>query len=479
MPLQIFNTMTGKKEPFEPLTPGKVGIYVCGPTVYDMAHIGHARAYVSFDTAVRYLRRRFDVTYVRNYTDVDDKIIKRAHEVGDDPAELAERFIREFELDMDLLGVARGDIQPKVTEHIDEIVALVAELVERGLAYAVAGDVYYAVEKFVGYGKLGRRKLDDMEAGARVEVDGKKRHPMDFALWKAVKPGEPFWASPWGEGRPGWHIECSAMSAKYLGATFDIHGGGKDLVFPHHENEIAQSEAASGQTLARVWMHNGFVNVDNEKMSKSLGNFFTIRDVLDRFDAQALRYLLLTTHYRSPINFSDQSLREAEARIKYIYETLARLDRAKVGGPSGGPYREAWVGDLRARFETSMDDDFNTADAIGELSRVFALINDILDHPGDTDTDARTLRALASALADAGTVLGLFTEDATTVLARMEERRQAAAGVDPAFVDEKIAERARARAAKDFARADAIRGELETLGVVIRDGPDGTTWEMA
>jgi cysteinyl-tRNA synthetase len=478
MTQQIYNTLSGAKEPFAPQTPGRVGIYVCGPTVYDMSHVGHARVYVAFDTVVRYLRRRYEVSFVRNYTDVDDKIIKRAAEVGEPPAELAASFIREFETDMDALGVLRADVQPRVTDHIPEIVALIEKLVESGHAYSAEGDVYFAVESFSRYGRLGRRELDDMEAGARVEVDAKKRHPMDFALWKAAKPGEPAWPSPWGEGRPGWHIECSAMSAKYLGTTFDIHGGGKDLIFPHHENEIAQSEAASGETFARLWMHNGFVNVDNEKMSKSLGNFFTIREVLEKFDPQALRHLLLTTHYRSPINFSDRLLHEAEARIKYVYETLARLRSNVSDGPAEPPYREPWVAEVVSRFEAAMDDDFNTAEAIGDLSKAFSAVNDILDHPGDADTDARTLRALAAGLAEIGDVLGLFTEDPEVVLARLEARRQSAAGIDPSFVEQKIAERAAARQAKDFHRADSIRDELAALGVVLKDSAGGTTWEM-
>ncbi|OGQ77769.1 MAG: cysteine--tRNA ligase [Deltaproteobacteria bacterium RIFOXYA12_FULL_58_15] len=479
MTLHIYDTMAGQKRPFTPLEPGKVGIYVCGPTVYDMSHVGHARVYVAFDTIVRYLRRKFTVNYVRNYTDVDDKIIKRAREHNEEPGVLAQRFISEFEADMQSLGVAPANLQPRVTDHIKEIVDLVERLIKSGAAYPVDGDVYFSIEKFPTYGRLGRRRIDDMEAGARVEVDMKKHHPMDFALWKAAKPGEPFWDSPWGKGRPGWHIECSAMSAKHLAESFDIHGGGKDLIFPHHENEIAQSEAASGKTLANYWMHNGFVNIDNEKMSKSLDNFFTVREVLEKFDAQALRYFLLTTHYRSPINFSDQSVREAEARVKYLYETLARMDATITDGPTAGTYREAWVGDLVAGFEATMDDDFNTAKVIGDLSEAFSLVNDILDHPKDKDTDARTLRALRTAITEIGSVLGLFTDNPAVVLERLSSRRQKDAGVDPLAVEDLIAERAAARKAKDFARADAVRNELAAMGVVIKDSPQGTTWEMA
>ena len=479
MSLSIYDTMSGQKVPFTPLTPGKVRVYVCGPTVYDMSHIGHARAYVAFDVAVRYLRRFYDVLYVRNYTDVDDKIIKRANELKQPPADVSERFIKEFETDMAALGVAKADVQPKVTLHIAEILELIQSLIDRKVAYARGGDVYFAVDKFAPYGKLSKRNLEDMEAGARVEPSEHKTNPLDFALWKAAKPGEPSWDSKWGKGRPGWHIECSAMSQKYLGETFDIHGGGKDLVFPHHENEIAQSEAAHQAPLAKVWMHNGFVNVDNEKMSKSLGNFFTIRDVLQKFDPQALRYFLLTTHYRSPINFSDGALREAEARVRYIYQTLARLKAAKTPGPMSPPYRDETLGEALARFTAAMDDDFNTAKVLGDLSEIFKLVNDTLDRPRDPDVDGRTLRMVDEILTTVGSVLGLFGEDPAALLARLEARRKQEQGIDSARVEALIADRAEARKSKDFARADAIRKELLGMGVAIKDGPKGTTWEMA
>jgi cysteinyl-tRNA synthetase len=476
--LHIYNTMSGRKELFVPATPGRVRLYVCGPTVYDMSHIGHARAYVAFDIVARYLRLDHEVLYVRNYTDVDDKIIKRAQELSEPPSSVSERFIREFQTDMVALRVKSADIEPKVTEHVGDIVDLIDILVSRGFAYMAGGDVYYAVEKFTRYGQLSRRNLDDMEAGARIEPSEHKRNPLDFALWKAAKPGEPAWDSPWGKGRPGWHIECSAMSRKYLGDTFDIHGGGKDLIFPHHENEIAQSEAAYAKPLARVWMHNGFVNVDNEKMSKSLGNFFTIREVLEKFDPQALRYFLLTTHYRSPINFSDAALRDAEGRVRYIYQTLARLEKAVQPGPSEPPHRESWVSDIEARFTAAMDDDFNTAKVLGDLSDVFRLVNDTLDKPQASDVDQRTLRAVQKALALVGGVLGLWDESPDGVLGRMEARRQAERGVDAKQVEQLLQERAEARRKKDFARADAIRQQLSQMGVSIKDGPSGTTWEM-
>lgn len=477
MTLQIYNTLSHSKEPFVPIKGGEVGIYVCGPTVYDMSHIGHARAYVAFDCVTRYLRRRFKVTYVRNFTDVDDRIIQRAAEVGEPASSVSERFIAEYSKDMEALGVLPADVEPKVTEHIAEIIALVQRLVERGLGYQVDGDVYYAVDKFSSYGRLSRRSLDDMEAGARVEVNEKKHNPMDFALWKSAKEGEPEWESPWGKGRPGWHIECSAMSKKYLGSTFDIHGGGKDLIFPHHENEIAQSEAASGQKFVNYWMHNGFVNLDNEKMSKSLGNFFTIRDVLEKFDAQALRYFLLTTHYRSPISFSDAMLKEAESRVRYLYDTLKRMDDAVGDGTAVAPHLAGWSGDLVSRFEAAMDDDFNTPKALGEMSEAFRLANDILSKPLD-DVGERTLRAMRAMLRDVGATLGLFLEPPATVLGRMEQRQRAARGIDEAEVERLVAERTAARGAKDFARADALRDELAAMGVVIKDSASGTSWEL-
>ena len=481
MTVKIYNTLTGQKEEFTPLEEGKVQMYVCGPTVYDMAHVGHARSCVAFDVVVRYLRRHYEVTYVRNYTDVDDKIIKRANELDEPPFELSERYIKEFKHDMKVLGLDEPDVEPKVTEHIQEIIDMVQSLVDKGAAYASEGDVYYSVNKFEGYGKLSKRSIEDMEAGARVEVSELKKHPMDFALWKSVKPGEPFWESPWGPGRPGWHIECSAMSSKYLGSTFDIHGGGKDLIFPHHENEIAQSEGCTDCTSVRYWMHNGFVNVDNEKMSKSLGNFFTVRDVCEKFDGQTIRFYLLTTHYRSPINFSDVALSEAEGRLKYLCETQSRLLAAVEGKESSseGAYREEWVGTIMERFDDAMSDDFNTAKALGDLSDVFKLVNEVLDKPSDEATDLRTLGAIQAALGEVGKVLGVFLENPSEVLERIAGRRQAESGIDPAAIDQLIEDRVAARQAKNFQRADEIRDELVAMGVLLKDQGGQTTWELA
>ncbi|MEC9465289.1 MAG: cysteine--tRNA ligase [Myxococcota bacterium] len=483
MAVRIYNTLTRQKEEFVPLVPGKVGMYVCGPTVYDMAHVGHARSCVAFDLVVRHLRRRFDVNYVRNYTDVDDKIIKRANELGQESTEVSERYIREFKTDMASLGNAEPDHEPKVTQHIADIITLIEKVIANGKGYAVEGDVYFAVDSFDGYGKLSGRKLDDMEAGARVEVDTRKRNPMDFALWKSAKPGEPWWDSPWGKGRPGWHIECSAMSEQYLGKTLDIHGGGKDLIFPHHENEIAQSEAAHSCCYVTTWMHNGFVNIDNEKMSKSLGNFFTVREVLEKFDGQTIRFYLSSTHYRSPINFSDTALKEADGRLKYLYETLARLKKTLEESAEreveDGPFRDEGVAGIVARYEEAMDDDFNTARALADLSEVFKLINEVLDKPGDPATDLRTLRAVDVALKDVGGSLGLFVEDPDVVLERMAKRRHTELTVDPALIEKLIVERAEARESKNYQRSDEIRDQLKDMGVVLKDAGGQTTWEMA
>lgn len=483
MDISLNNTMTGKKEVFRPITPGKVGLYVCGPTVYDMSHIGHARVYVTFDVVARFLRSLGnDVTYVRNFTDIDDKIIRRANEQGVSASEISEKFIAEFQKDMASLGVDPADVEPKVTEHIPEIIALIEKIMANGYAYESGGDVYFSVRSFPGYGKLSKRDLDQLEAGARVEVGDKKRDPLDFALWKAAKPGEPFWESPWGKGRPGWHIECSAMSAKYLGETFDIHAGGKDLVFPHHENEIAQSEAASGKAFANFWMHNGFVQIDNEKMSKSLGNFFTIRDVLKTYEAESLRMFLLGTHYRNPINFSDAALSDAERRLDYLYETLAKVNErlSASAKTEGSILEEAAVKAIVPDFQKAMCDDFNAAEALGQLSAPFALMNQLCEKPrGKKGQEAdRTLRAILAELDKVCAVLGILREESNAYLLRRRARKAAERGINPEVVEAKIQERQEARQAKDFARADAIRGELKEMGVELMDTPTGTGWKV-
>ncbi|MCF6187995.1 MAG: cysteine--tRNA ligase, partial [Desulfobulbaceae bacterium] len=365
MSIKIYNTLSRKKELLQPLEENHVKLYVCGITSYDYCHIGHARSALVFDMAVRYLRYRgYKVTFVRNFTDIDDKIIARAAEQGVESGALAQRFIDEFYTDMDALGVLRPDLEPRATEHIPEMIDLVQELIEKGLAYPSGGDVYYRVGRFGDYGQLSGRSLDDMQAGARVEVNAQKEHPMDFALWKLAKPGEPKWESPWGEGRPGWHIECSAMSRKYLGETFDIHGGGKDLIFPHHENEIAQSSGATGKPFAKLWMHHGFVTIKDEKMSKSLGNFLTIRDVLREYPAEVLRLFIFSTQYRNPLDFTEAALQDAQSGLDRIYECLATIAELPEGDDNGkmvvSKKDRNKLQNLKSRFEQAMDNDFNT-----------------------------------------------------------------------------------------------------------------------
>ncbi|GAM09188.1 cysteine--tRNA ligase [Geobacter sp. OR-1] len=488
MTLRIYNTMTGGKEEFVPLEPGKVKMYVCGVTVYDYCHIGHARAYVAFDMIYRYLKYSgFDVTYVRNYTDIDDKIIKRANEQGIPWHEVAERFIVEFNKDMTALGIQIPTHEPKATGHIPEIIAIVQSLVEKGFAYEVNGDVYFRVAKFPAYLKLSKRNLDDMQAGARVDVDERKENPMDFALWKASKPGEPAWESPWGGGRPGWHIECSAMSMKYLGETFDIHGGGKDLVFPHHENEIAQSEAANGKQFVRYWMHNGFVNINAEKMSKSLGNFFTIKEVLSRYDAEVLRFFLLSAHYRSPIDFSDQNLSEAESGLERIYKALAGIDGAIsancVDEHSSIVEAETEltekVSTFSGRFRDAMDDDFNTALAIGTVFELVRSVNRFLAEVRPVSASRQELLRMARKhISDVGNVLGIFSSAPEDYILRIKGRKVEGLAIAEEEIEKMIEERALARKSKDFARSDEIRDLLLGKGIELLDGPKGTTWRV-
>src|SRR5437867_1894951 len=409
--LKIYNTLSGQKEVFKPLKPKRVRMYACGVTVYDYSHLGHARSALVFDVIRNYLRfNGYNVTYVRNFTDVDDKIIKRASEEGKTSAEIAEKYLLAYQEDMKLLGVAPADVEPKATEHIPDIIRLIQILIEKGHAYRLNGDVYYEVKTYPGYGRLSKRKAEDLLAGARVEVDERKRNPMDFALWKSSKPGEPAWDSPWGRGRPGWHIECSAMSIRHLGETFDIHGGGMDLIFPHHENEIAQSCAATGKEFARYWMHNGFVQINQEKMSKSLGNFFTIREIFEKSEwseeitGEILRYFLLTTHYRNPLDFSDQGLREAKYSLDGFYDLFNRLkETAKTEGPVNEKLTTV-MERTRFAFEQAMDDDFNTPAAIAELQGFRSEANKLLETGLSTqarEQARQTFRLL-------GSVMGLF-----------------------------------------------------------------------
>jgi cysteinyl-tRNA synthetase len=472
--IRISNTMTRTKEEFVPLTPGEVRMYVCGVTVYDYSHIGHARSAMVFDVVRRYLTfRGYRVTFVKNYTDVDDRIIKRANDAGLTAREFAERFITAEREDMASLGVLAPDIDPKATEHVPEMIELIGRLVTGGHAYPVEGDVYFAISSFAPYGRLSGKNLDDLLAGARVEVDERKRDPLDFALWKATKPGEPSWKSPWGDGRPGWHIECSAMAMQYLGETLDVHGGGEDLIFPHHENEIAQSEAATGRPFVRRWMHNGFVNLAAEKMSKSLGNTLTIKDLVRRHDPEALRLYLLGTHYRNPLEFADERIDEAGralGRLRSLKEEAERIAaRGTPGpGPDGGLFDQ--VAAQRARFEAAMDDDFNTPQALGVLFDLARLL-----HTAREQVAQGTLAAGAF-LMGVGELVTLCQ-----LLGLLEGTGRRPTAIDPqlkARIDSLVYLRQEARRQRDFAEADRLRDELGRLGVVLEDTRDGTTWKL-
>lgn len=476
MAIKVHNTLSGKKEEFIPRDYGKVAMYVCGPTVYNYIHVGNARCYLTFDMVRRYLKYRgYDVLYAQNFTDVDDKIINAAKAEGVPPAELAEKYVKAFEEDMARLDVEPPDITPKATEHIQEMIEMVGSLVDKGLAYTKDGDVYFAVEKFAGYGKLSHRTLEDMQAGARVEVDERKQNPMDFALWKAAKPGEPSWDSPWGEGRPGWHIECSAMSQKYLGFSFDIHGGGLDLIFPHHENEIAQAEGATGrEPFVRYWLHNGFVTMSGEKMAKSVGNIIRVRDAFDEVDPQAVRMLFLGTHYRGPIDFNDKKMKEAAVAYDRLNNVIGNIDRlindyrepVKVLTGSGKEevLREA-ARRAEGDFVTAMDDDFNAPDALGALFNFTREINSYikdrtqfsLDEMDVLDDAKRKLIELAGALGL--TLKGFSVASDKEVQALIDSRNKA-------------------RAEKNWAEADRIRDDLAAKGIAIEDTATGTKFRV-
>ncbi len=459
MTLKIYNDLHRRKEAFEPLEPGRVRMYVCGMTVYDYCHLGHARVVVVFDVVQRYLKARgFEVTYVRNITDIDDKIIQRANEQGVPFHELTARFIDAMHEDFDALGVERPTIEPRATEHLGEILAMIERLIERGHAYvAENGDVYYDVRSFPEYGKLSGKSIDDLEAGARVEPGEGKRDPLDFALWKAAKPGEPAWDSPWGQGRPGWHIECSAMSTTALGDTFDIHGGGADLTFPHHENEIAQSEGATGHPFVRYWMHNGFVRVNDEKMAKSLGNFFTIREILERYRPEEVRYFILTSHYRSPLNYDETHLVNARKALDRLYTALRGLPAAEPG--EAEKYVEA--------FNAAMDDDFNTPEALAVL---FELVREINRERGQDPEKAARMGAELKRL---GGILGLLQDDPETWL---KGGSGGESGLSDEQIEALIQQRLEARKARNWAEADRIRDELKAQGIVLEDTPQGTSW---
>jgi len=472
MSLKVFNTLARRKEEFRPVTQGKVGIYVCGVTVYDRCHMGHARAAVAFDFIYRALEHLgFEVTYVRNFTDIDDKIINRAAEKGIPCEELVEENIAAFYEDMDALYVRRPTHEPRATNHMAEMIKLIEELVEKGHAYQADGDVFYAVRSFPEYGTLSGKKIEELMEGARVEVSDKKRDPLDFALWKAAKPGEPKWPSPWGEGRPGWHIECSAMSRELLGMNFDIHGGGMDLIFPHHENEIAQSQGACGCRPANYWLHNGFVNINREKMSKSLGNFFTIRDVLEKFDAEAVRLYLISTHYRSPIDFADPYLLEAERSLDRFYATALRAE--ELLGEERGRTPEKISDGLREMLE----DDFNSALVVALLNETATVINSLCDgFSGKDRQQTKTLADYSAALREIGGLLGIFQRKPSDYMERTKEKRIAQKGITVAEIEQAIRDREQARAEKDYAKADAIRQKLAEKGIELKDSADGTGW---
>jgi cysteinyl-tRNA synthetase len=473
--LKLYNTLVRDKQEFVPIEPGKVRMYVCGMTVYDLCHLGHARVLVVFDMVARWLRASgYEVTYVRNVTDIDDKIIKRANDNGEPFTALTQRFIDAMHADSVALGVLPPDHEPRATGYVGRMLDMIQTLIDNGHAYAADnGDVYYAVQSFPDYGRLSGKSLDDLRAGERVEVDLDKRDPMDFVLWKAAKPGEPSWPSPWGAGRPGWHIECSAMGSDLLGAHFDIHGGGQDLQFPHHENEIAQSEGAHGCKFVNYWLHNGFVRVDDEKMSKSLGNFFTIREILARYDAEVVRFFILRAHYRSPLNYSDQHLDDAKAALTRLYTALRDFDDA--------PAEIDWTDPRATRFKVAMDDDFNTPEAIAVL---FELAGEVNKHRDEK---------AAGLLKSLGGVLGLLERKSGDFLQGKSIESSAEPGylslhghsatsrkdLSDQRIDELIEERRVARRNKDFARSDAIRDELKVAGIVLEDGPQGTTWRRA
>ncbi len=468
--LEIYNSLKRAKQPFQPIEPGKVRMYVCGMTVYDYCHLGHARVLVVFDVVVRYLRERgYEVTYVRNITDIDDKIIKRANENGETIGVLTQRFIDAMHEDAAALGVLAPEVEPRATASMDDIVTMVQTLLDKGYAYPAAnGDVYYDVSKFNHYGRLSGKRLEDLRAGSRVEIGEAKDDPLDFVLWKAAKPDEPAWESPWGRGRPGWHIECSAMSTRCLGDHFDIHGGGMDLQFPHHENEIAQSEAATGQHFVNVWMHNGFVQVDEEKMSKSLGNFFTVREILRRYRAEEIRYFILASHYRSPLNYTDDNLEKARSALNRLYTALRGIEREPDSGAVDASVQ---------RFRDAMDDDFNTPGALSVLFDLAREVNRLREaDPALAAAHAATLRKL-------GGVLGILQQDPDAWLQGHVpgsfddvSAQGGGSGLASEQIDALIAQRAAARERRDWAEADRVRDRLKADGVVLEDGAGGTTW---
>ncbi len=476
MSLVIYNTFTGRKEEFVPATPGQVKCYVCGITVYDHSHVGHARSVIVFDVIYRYLTSLgYDITYVRNYTDIDDKIINRANAEHTDWKEITETYIASFKEDMAGLRVAPPTFEPKATDHIPDMILFIEKLVERGYAYQIDGSVYFSVRKYDGYGKLSGRSLEEMIAGARVEVDERKRDPLDFALWKESKPGEPSWECPWGKGRPGWHIECSAMSTKYLGNPFDFHGGGKDLIFPHHENERAQAECATGKKFVNYWVHNGFVTMQREKMSKSIGNIRTIKEFLKAYHPEVLRLFFLSTHYRNPIDYTEQSLENAQSALQKLYFTLERIrEVSKEGVAASNQANYPELQDLERKFHEAMSDDFNTALGLSALFDLSRLLNRMVDEP---DESSRPALAYGEKLfASLGSSLGILGAETASFSGGETLRHLRRIGLDETAVRKAIEDRSEARKRKDYKGADGIRAMLLEKGIILLDTPNGTTW---
>ena len=485
MSIKIYNTLTRKKEPFTPIEDNHVKLYVCGITSYDYCHIGHARSALVFDMIVAYLRfTGYKVTYIRNFTDIDDKIINRAAEQNTSPEELANRFIDEFYVDMDKLGIARPTLEPKATENIQEMVYLISNLIDKGMAYQSGSDVYYSVNSFDEYGKLSGRNLDDMQAGARISVNEQKNNPMDFVLWKGSKPGEPKWDSPWGPGRPGWHIECSAMSKKFLGDTFDIHGGGQDLIFPHHENELAQSEGANEKPFVTTWIHHGFVTIKDEKMSKSLGNFLTIRDITANYHPEELRFFVFSTHYRNPLDFSENAMQDAITGLDRLYDCIASIESLGDGAADGkSVISEKDMKKLEAledRFRQAMDNDFNTAQAQGvlfDIAKVFNKIYQMLPSI-PAASDISLLRSRSATFKQLAGIMGLLQEDAAAYISRKRAKMLEAIDIDEDTINALIEERYAARNAKNWSRSDEIRDQLLNNNIELKDSADGTTWSV-
>lgn len=465
--MKLYNTLTRTKEEFIPIEEGKVKMYVCGPTVYNYIHIGNARPFIIFDTLRRYLEYRgYDVTFVQNFTDVDDKIIKRGHEEQISPEEVANKYIDEYFIDADGLGIKRASVHPRVTDNINEIISFVKELEDKGYAYEVNGDVYFDTKKFEGYGKLSKQNQDDLEAGARIEVNSQKRHPMDFVLWKSKKEGEPGWESPWGEGRPGWHIECSVMSNKYLGETIDIHAGGQDLAFPHHENEIAQSESRSGKPFSNYWIHNGYININNEKMSKSKGNFFTVRDISKSYDLEIVRFFMLSSHYRNPVNFSDELLSQSKAGLERLYNAKERAEFIinNLKDTSITEDENLLVEELnlyRSKFINAMEDDINTADAISAIFELSRFINTNISEKSSLEFSKKCLEEF---------------NELTSVLNIVNKKQD---NILDEEIENLIQKRSEAKKNKDFKLADDIRQELLEKGIILEDTRQGTKWKRA